>query len=298
MPGGAPPPMPGGAPPHRRGGAPPPMPGGAPPPMPGGAPPHRRKAHAPPAPGGGFGAADLDHALAFYSANKQESNFRGASRSMPEANAHYDIVRTLSSSSKRQSRREAQPTLLSSIRAGKTLKKAERMERSKRAETRGKVSLQDQLAMTMGEQRRCMVMQAESLSDSEEWSDEEEVRGLAEVGAMAMPVASRESKRRQKLEFNWLLSQQGANGCFTFQPSDSRFTEYSAKNISSAVEAKLKDSNVLDKVLATLFALAAMKFLFATRKTEWQFMFAKGKSWVSKQLTNKSEFDGLIALLS
>merc|ERR1719208_155789 len=99
------------------------------------------------------------------------------------------------------------------------------------------------------------------------------------------------------LDFNWLLSQQSASGMFKFAPSDPRFSSYSSKNINSAVAEKLVDQNVLNGVLATLFALAALTHEFAARKTEWQFMFAKGKRWVTKQLTNKDDFNILLALL-
>merc|ERR1719229_1475411 len=99
------------------------------------------------------------------------------------------------------------------------------------------------------------------------------------------------------LDFNWLLSQQSASGMFKFAPSDPRFSSYSSKNINSAVAEKLVDQNLLNGVLATLFALAALTHEFAARKTEWQFMFAKGKRWVTKQLTNKDDFNILLALL-
>merc|ERR1719189_2029389 len=101
------------------------------------------------------------------------------------------------------------------------------------------------------------------------------------------------------LDFNWLLSQQSASGMFKFSPSDPRFLQYARKNISEAVKEKLNDGFILDSVLATLFALAALTLEFAPRKAEWQFMFAKGKRWVSKQLNcSPAEFDGLLALLS
>merc|ERR1719384_2210693 len=84
---------------------------------------------------------------------------------------------------------------------------------------------------------------------------------------------------------------------FNFAPTDPRFIEYSKKSIDSQVRDKLKDKSMLNSVLATLFALAALASQFATRRTEWQFMFAKGKSFITKQLNDKSEFDGLLSLL-
>merc|ERR1719474_1208635 len=107
--------------------------------------------------------------------------------------------------------------------------------------------------------------------------------GAAVPGAMPINLSP-----DPKLDFTWLLSQQSANGMFKCSPTDGKFSAYSGKNIDKEVEGKLKDTNVLKGVLATLFALAALQKQFAARKTEWQFMFAKGKSWVSKQLTNKA----------
>jgi len=128
------------------------------------------------------------------------------------------------------------------------------------------------------------------LDDLEEL-EEEEV--LADFGAF-QPVSA---PKKVRLDFNWLLSQQKANGMFKFAPTDPRFTDYSKKSIDSQVGGKLKDKTMLKAVLATLFALAALESQFATRKTEWQFMFAKGKSFISKQLNDKSDFDELLNLL-
>jgi len=126
----------------------------------------------------------------------------------------------------------------------------------------------------------------------EDWgdmSDEEEVEALLETDApIQMKVA---------LEFKWLLNQQSASGMFKFSPLDPRFLDYKNKNISSAVQEKLKDVKNLNSVLATLYALASMTTQFASQKTEWQFMFSKGKRWVSKQLKEKKDFDDLLALL-
>jgi len=132
------------------------------------------------------------------------------------------------------------------------------------------------------------------LDDMEEL-EEEEV--LADFGAFQPVSAPKKVKQKVKLDFNWLLSQQKANGMFKFAPTDPRFTDYSKKSIVSQVGGKLKDKTMLKAVLATLFALAALESQFATRKTEWQFMFAKGKSFISKQLNDKSDFDELLNLL-
>merc|ERR1719433_1002459 len=122
--------------------------------------------------------------------------------------------------------------------------------------------------------------------DDWDMSDEEEVEALLEIDApIQMKVA---------LEFKWLLNQQSANGMFKFSPLDPRFLDYKKKNISAAVQEKLKNVN---SVLATLYALASMTTQFASQKTEWQFMFSKGKRWVSKQLKDKKDFDDLLALL-
>jgi len=131
------------------------------------------------------------------------------------------------------------------------------------------------------------------LDDLEELEGGLEEEVLADFGAF-QPVSA---PKKVKLDFNWLLSQQKANGMFKFAPTDPRFTEYSKKSIDSRVGGKLKDKTMLKAVLATLFALAALESQFATRKTEWQFMFAKGKSFISKQLNDKSDFDGLLSLL-
>jgi len=125
--------------------------------------------------------------------------------------------------------------------------------------------------------------------DDWDMSDEEEVEALLEIDApIQMKVA---------LEFKWLLNQQSANGMFKFSPLDPRFLDYKKKNISSAVEEKLKDVKNLNSVLATLYALASMTTQFASQKTEWQFMFSKGKRWVSKQLKEMKDFEDLLALL-
>merc|ERR1719357_2448550 len=129
----------------------------------------------------------------------------------------------------------------------------------------------------------------EMISGSLDWgdmSDEEE-----EIQAF-------DGDMRVALEFKWLLNQQSASGMFKFSPLDPRFVDYKVKNISQAVSEKLKDVNNLNIVLATLYALASMMTQFASQKTEWQFMFSKGKRWVSKQLKEKTDFDGLLALLT
>merc|ERR1719471_1095631 len=123
--------------------------------------------------------------------------------------------------------------------------------------------------------------------------DEDELLQLME----GTDLSTSKEPSKMPLDFNWLLSQQSASGMFTFSPSDSRFATYSAKNINVAVAEKLKDQDVLNSVLATLFALAALTHNFSARKTEWRFMFTKGKRWVQKQLTDKNDFDSLFALL-
>merc|ERR1719300_283054 len=125
--------------------------------------------------------------------------------------------------------------------------------------------------------------------------EEEEI--LCDSAVMQPNFKASKKSKAVKLEFNWLLNQQKASGMFNFAPTDPRFIEYSKKSIDSQVRDKLKDKSMLNSVLATLFALAALESQFATRRTEWQFMFAKGKSFITKQLNDKSEFDGLLSLL-
>merc|ERR1719350_190798 len=124
--------------------------------------------------------------------------------------------------------------------------------------------------------------------------DEDELLQLME----GTDLSTSKEPSKMPLDFNWLLSHQSASGMFTFAPSDSRFATFSAKNINVAVAQKLKDQGVLNSVLATLFALAALEHNFPARQKEWRFMFTNGKRWVQKQLTNKNDFDSLFALLA
>jgi len=135
-------------------------------------------------------------------------------------------------------------------------------------------------------------LMADSMLDDYE---EEEALFLDSDSAVIQPAKA--STKAVKLEFNWLLNQQKANGMFNFAPTDPRFIDYSNKSIDSQVRDRLKDKSMLNSVLATLFALAALESQFATRRTEWQFMFAKGKSFITKQLNDKSDFDVLLGWL-
>jgi uncharacterized protein YegL len=246
--------------------------------------------------GGGFGGGSaFDQAISYHSANVNTSNHRGATidtsfekESSRDVFARNDFVKSYSSSSAKQVKAESKPSSNADWFEGVTFVPAG-------------MSSQES-AMVDSSNLLSEISQVDSFNDDmlmAELDDLEELEGgleeevLADFGAF-QPVSA---PKKVKLDFNWLLSQQKANGMFKFAPTDPRFTEYSKKSIDSRVGGKLKDKTMLKAVLATLFALAALESQFATRKTEWQFMFAKGKSFISKQLNDKSDFDGLLSLL-
>merc|ERR1719373_1227290 len=83
----------------------------------------------------------------------------------------------------------------------------------------------------------------ELMSDSMDMSLEEELESLAALEScddklMAFPEVKITEPIKINLDFNWLLSQQSASGMFKFAPTDTRFSNYCAKNINSEVEGK------------------------------------------------------------
>jgi len=246
--------------------------------------------------GGGFGGGSaFDQAISFHSANVNTYNSRGAafeedsSRDRRDPFARNDFVKSYSSSSAKSVKAESKLSNnadwfegVTFVPAGMSSQESAMVDSSNLLSEFSQVdSFNDDMLMA-------------ELDDMEEL-EEEEV--LADFGAFQPVSAPKKVKQKVKLDFNWLLSQQKANGMFKFAPTDPRFTDYSKKSIVSQVGGKLKDKTMLKAVLATLFALAALESQFATRKTEWQFMFAKGKSFISKQLNDKSDFDELLNLL-
>jgi len=246
--------------------------------------------------GGGFGGGSaFDQAISYHSANVNTSNSRGATvdfekESSRDVFARNDFVKSYSSSSAKQVKAESKPSNnadwfegVTFVPAGMSSQESAMVDSSNLLSELSQVDSFNDDALLMAE--------LDDMEELEGGLEEEEV--LADFGAF-QPVSA---PKKVKLDFNWLLSQQKANGMFKFAPTDPRFTEYSRKSIDSQVGGKLKDKTMLKAVLATLFALAALESQFATRKTEWQFMFAKGKSFISKQLNDKSDFDGLLNLL-